>query len=149
MTSNDLEQKSLEFNTFDIIRRKKHINLFKLGKLWVFKYFFEEEEIFKALAEHYNEDMYRFEFKTFGARNNALKILERKGYDYALIENLRPFVVKLERFSKYASILKNSVAYMETTNSRIFLMKDLAAVEESIRLGAKAYEGDYGSLEFR
>jgi hypothetical protein len=38
---------------------------------------------------------------------------------------------------------------METPKSRIFLMKDLATVEEAIRLGAKMYEGDYGSLVFR
>ena len=149
MTSNDLKPKPVEFNTFDIIKRQKRITLFKLGKLWVFKYFFEDKETFKSLAESYNEDKYRFEFKTFGERNNALKILERNGFDYDLVEDLRPFVVKLDRFTKYAPILKNSVAYMETPNSRIFLMKDLAAGEEAIRFGAKMYEGDYRSLMFR
>jgi hypothetical protein len=149
MTSNDLEPKSLEFSTFDIIKRRKRITLFKLGKLWVFKYFFDDKETFKALAESYNEDKYRFEFKTFGERNKALKILERNDFDYDLAEDLRPFVVKLDRFTKYAPILKNSVAYMETPKSRIFLMKDLATVEEAIRFGAKMYEGDYGSLVFR
>jgi hypothetical protein len=58
-------------------------------------------------------------------------------------------VVKLNRFTKYAPILKNSVSQMETPNSRIFLMKDLVAAEEAVRLGAKVYEGDYGSLVFR
>jgi len=33
--------------------------------------------------------------------------------------------------------LKNSVAFWETANERIFLMKDLAAVEEAVDLGAK------------
>jgi hypothetical protein len=51
-------------------------------------------------------------------------------------------LVKLDKFSKYAPILKNSVAYTETPNERIFLMKDLAAVEEAIEFGAEIYEGD-------
>jgi hypothetical protein len=75
--------------------------------------------------------------------------LDRAGFDYELVENLRPFVVKISRYSKYAPLLKNSIAQMETSDSRIFLMKDLAAVEEALRLGAKRYEGDYESLVFK
>ena len=37
----------------------------------------------------------------------------------------------------YAQILKNSVAFKEAANERIFLMKDLAAVEVAVGLGAK------------
>jgi len=75
----------------------------------VVKHFFDNKETFKAQAE-------------------GLKILDRAGIDYELVENLRPFVVKLSRsrYSKYAPFLKNSIAYMETPDWRIFLMKDLA-----------------------
>ncbi len=38
-------------------------------------------------------------------------------------------------------ILKNSVTQMEAVNERIFLMKDLASVEEAVSLGSKIYEG--------
>jgi hypothetical protein len=107
-------QPELKASTLDVIQRRKRITLFKLGKLWVFKHFLDEKETFKALAEVYNEDKFRFEFKTFGERNNALKILERAGFDYELVEDLRPFVIKLSRYSKYAPLLKNSVTYMET-----------------------------------
>ncbi len=105
--------------------------------------------MFKSLADFYNDDRFRFEFKTFGERNNALKILERAGFDYELVEDLRPFAAKLSRYSKYAPLLKNSISHMETPNWRIFLMKDLAAVEEAKRMGAEMYQGDYGSLMFR
>ena len=136
-------------NTFDVIQRRKKIILFRLGKLWVFKHFFDNKEIFKALAENYNEDKFRFEFKTFGARNQALKILERAGFDYQLVEDLRPFVVKISRYSKYAPLLKNSISFMETADWRIFLMQDSAAVAEALRLGAEPYQGDYASLTFK
>jgi hypothetical protein len=96
------DQPELKASTFDVIKRRSRITLFKLGKLWIFKHFFEDKEMFKALADFYNEDRFRFEFKTFGERNNALKILERAGFDYELVEDLRPFVVKLSRYTKYA-----------------------------------------------
>jgi len=44
--------------------------------------------ILPARPENYNEDKFRFEFKTFGARNQALKLLERAGFDYELVEDL-------------------------------------------------------------
>jgi hypothetical protein len=132
----------MQVNTFDVIERRKRITLFKLGKLWLFKCFFEDRELFEALLDHYNKDQYRFEFKSIGARNNALKLLERNGFDYDLVEDLKGYVVKLPKFAKYAPILKNSVAFKETMTERIFLMKDLAAVEEAVGLGAKIVEGE-------
>ena len=131
----------MQANTFDVIERRKHITFFKLGKLWVFKQFFDNHELFNALLDYYNKDLYRFEFKYIGSRNNALKLLEKNGFDYDLVEDLKGYVVELSKTTKYAQILKNSVAFKETSNDRIFLMKDLAAVEEAVILGAKIYEG--------
>ena len=123
--------------TFDVIPKRKRIIFFKLGNLWVFKQFFDNRALFDTLLNYYNKDMFRFEFKSIGARNNALKLLERNGFDYDLVEDLKGYVVELPKSAKYAQILKNSVAFRETANERIFLMKDLAAVEEALGLGAK------------
>jgi hypothetical protein len=127
--------------TFDVVPTHKGIIIFKLGKLWLFKQFFDNYELFNALLDYYNKDLYRFEFKSIGARNNALKLLERNGFDYDLVEDLKGYVVQLPKTAKYAQILKNSVAFKETANERLFLMKDLAAVEEAMGLGAKIFEG--------
>jgi len=97
--------------TFDVIPKRKRITFFKLGKLWVFKQFFDNHELFNALQYYYNKDLYRFEFKSIGARNNALKLLERNGFDYDLVEDLKGYVVQLSILAKYAQIMKNSVAY--------------------------------------
>ncbi len=131
----------MQANTFDVIERRKRITVFKLGKLWVFKQFFDNHELFNALLDYYNKDQYRFEFKSTGARNNALKLLERNDFDYDLVEDLKGYMVQLPKSAKYAQVLKNSVAFKETANERLFLMKDLAAVEEAVGLGAKVYEG--------
>jgi len=57
------------------------------------------------LLKYYNKDLFRFEFKSIGARNNALKLLERNGFDYDLVEDLKGYVVQLSKTSKYAPIL--------------------------------------------
>jgi hypothetical protein len=132
----------MQANTFDVIEKRKLIIFFKLYTLWVFKQFFDNQELFNALLDYYNKDLYRFEFKSIGARNNALKLLEKNGFDYDLVEDLKGYVVQLPKYAKYAPILKNSVAFKETANERLFLMKDWAAVEEAVGLGAKNYEGD-------
>lgn len=75
---------------------------FYVERAWVFKHFFDNEETFKALVENKNKDKFRFGLKTFGEMNKALKILDRAGFDYELVEDLRPFVLKLDRFAKYA-----------------------------------------------
>jgi hypothetical protein len=130
------------FGTFDVVPRRKHITFFKLGKLWVFKQFFDNRALFDALLDYYNKDLFRFEFKSIGARNNALKLLEKNGFDYDLVEDLKGYVVTLPKSAKYAQILKNSLAVKEIANERIFLMKDRAAVEEAVGLGAKIVEGE-------
>ena len=58
------------------------------------------------------------------------------------MEDLKGYVVQLPKHAKYAQILKNSVAFKDAENERLFLMKDLAAVEEAVGLGAKVYEGE-------
>jgi hypothetical protein len=132
----------MQANTFDVTEKRKRITMFKLGKLWVFKQFFDNREVYDALLDYYNKNQYRFEFKSIGARNNALKLLERSGFDYDLVEDLKGYVVQLPRSAKYAQVLKNSVAFKETANERIFLMKDLAAVEDAVGLGARICEGE-------
>jgi len=59
-------------------------------------------------------------------------------------------MVQLPKSAKYAQVLKNSVAFKETANERLFLMKDLAAVEEAVGLGAKIVEAEvaFGSVPY-
>jgi hypothetical protein len=64
----------LKFASFDTTKRRHRINIFKVGKLWVFKHFFEDKEMFKALLDHYNQDQYRFEFKSIGAISIPLNL---------------------------------------------------------------------------
>lgn len=123
------------------VQKRKRITVLKLGDLWIFKHFFGDWMTFRSLADYYNKAQYRFELKSLSERDKALKLLEGNGFDYDLVEDVEGYMVQLPRSAKYAQVLKNSVAYDELNDKWIFLMKDLASVEEAIDLGAEIYEG--------
>jgi hypothetical protein len=128
-------------STFDVAERRAKITVFRVGRIWTFKHFFGEKETFKELAGHYNRDNYRFEFLTEHERDEAFKRLKGRGFDCHVVEDLAGYVVSLDKSSKYAPVLKNSIEYVETQNERIFLMKDLVSVEEALEFGAEIYDG--------
>ncbi len=130
----------MQANVYDVVPRKKGITFFKIGGQWTFKHYFEDVETFKELAEYYDKDDYRFILKTPGERNKAQKFLAQRGFDVKLVESTRGYVVKLARYARYAALLKNSVAHIETPEWRIFLLKDFPSVEEALRHGAKLVE---------
>lgn len=118
------------------------INIFKIGSMWCFKYFFGDRELFMELTEYYNREKYRFELKNVDERNKVMKYLEEKGFGTVTIEDTSEYTVKIDRFKKYAPILKNSIDSTEGEKERVFVMKDLASVEEAIAKGAEKVEGD-------
>jgi len=129
---------------FDITRKK--INIFKIRKLYCFKYYFNDKKIFEELSKYYNETKYRFECGTAGERNKIIKYLWKMGFDADLVENLNEYIVKIDRTKRYASILKYSLEQAEIGNNKIFLMKDMASVELAIELGAERYIDKIESL---
>jgi hypothetical protein len=83
---------------FDISRKK--INIFKIGKLYCFKAYFSDREIFKELSEYYNNKRYRFECGTASERNKIIKYLWKTGFDTNLIEDISEYSVKIDRYKK-------------------------------------------------
>ena len=128
-------------STFDVTKRRTAITVFRIGRIWAFKHFFGDKETFKLLADHYSRDNYRFEFLTEHERDEAFKIMMDRGFDFHVVEDLAGYVVSLDKSSKYAAVLKNSVEYVETNEERVFLMKDLSSVEEALEFGAEIYDG--------
>jgi len=126
---------------FGAKRRGKKVTVFRLGMIWVFKCFIGDEDLFRDLADYYKRDRYRFEFETMTERDDAASLLEQKGFSVDLVEDLNGYVVSMNKFDKYASILRNSVEFAETQDARVFLMKNKVSVEEALDFGAEIYEG--------
>jgi hypothetical protein len=136
----------MNFKTFDVDKKRKRmkINIFKIGGMWCFKYFFGDRKIFEELSKYYNREEYRFELKTIGERNKVIKYLEEKGFNFDIIEDPSDYTVKIDvgvdiGRKKYVSMLKNSIDHSRRGMDRIFIMKDLASVEEAVMEGAERY----------
>ena len=113
------------------------INVFKIGDIWCFKYFFGDRELFEGLSEYYNRPKYRFELKDDDERNKVTGYLKENGFEPVTIEDTSDYTVKIDRFKKYAQILRNSIDSTEKEKERVFIMKDLASVEEAVDRGAE------------
>jgi hypothetical protein len=120
---------------FDITRKK--VNIFKIGKLYCFKQYLDDRELFDELSKYYNEKNYRFECGTMGERNKIMKLLWSKGFDPFPVDDLQSYLVKIDRFKKYGIILKNSIENTEIGSNRIFVMKDMFSVEQALEDGAE------------
>jgi hypothetical protein len=125
---------------FDIMRKK--VNVFKIGKLYCFKQYLDDRELFDDLSEYYNKQKYRFECKSVGERNKIMKLLFSNGYEPIPVDDFRNYLVKIDRFKKYGNILKNSIEHTELGSDRVFLMKDMFSLERALEQGAKKFIDD-------
>src|SRR4030067_2258811 len=123
---------------FDIAETRPRINIFKPGGAYYFKHFFDDLELFRELEPYYEKQRYRFRMATAGERNKIMKRLDKKGYDPNLIEDPAPFTVEISRHQKYGELLKNSVEHYPLRDKIVFVMKDLAWVEQAVAIGAVA-----------
>ena len=127
--------------TFNVDKKRIKINIFKIGELWCFKYFFGSGEIFSELSKYYNRERYRFELKDGEEKDKIMKYLEEKGFELVPIEDTSDYTVKMDKYRKYdnvlKNVLKNSIENDVRGKDRIFIMKDLASVEEAVEGGAE------------
>jgi len=68
-----------------------------------------------------------------------MKLLYSKGYEPIPVDDLKEYLVKIDRFKKYGDILKNSIEHTELGSDRIFLMKDMFSVERALEQGAERF----------
>jgi hypothetical protein len=64
-----IENETMKFSEFYLKPKHRRIIVFKLGKLWAFKHFFNDRKVFDELLNYSNKYMYRFESRSIGARN--------------------------------------------------------------------------------
>jgi hypothetical protein len=122
--------------SFDVKNTRPRINIFKLQGAYYFKHFFVDPELFRELELFYDKARYRFKMATAGERNKVMKILDMKGYDPTIIEDPTPFTVEIGKYQRYGELLKNSVDNYPLREKLVFVMKDMACVEQALAMGS-------------
>jgi hypothetical protein len=122
--------------TFDITEKRPCINFFKLNKVYYFQHYFDDPELFRELEPYYEKASYRFKMASAGARNKVMKLLDRKGFESNIIEDVAPYTVQIGKFQNYGELLKNSIESYPLRDKIVLVMKDIVWVEQAVIMGA-------------
>ena len=119
-------------------RRAGHeqVNVFEVDESYLFKHYFDSEEVFDRLKQYYNNQQYRFEVPP-DEFENLRSFIEEYGYGLVVINVIEPFIVVVKKYTAHPdNIFKSSVIQRTVNGYNCFLLTDQAAVKEAVQDGA-------------
>jgi hypothetical protein len=120
--------------TFDVDREE--ITAFEVDGTYLFKQYFDRDDVFDALESYYKIDKYRFEVPK-DELNDAQQILDEYFFDLRIEDDRHSYCVVMEQGDDYSDVLRNSVLTRHRGSNVVFLMKDLLSVEQAVKRGAR------------
>lgn len=120
--------------TFDVDRQE--ITVFEVDDTYLFKEYFDRDDVFDAIKTYYNNDKYRFEVPE-DKLDTAQQILDEYFFDLRIEDDLHNYCVVMEQGEDYSDVLRNSVVTRRRGSSVVFLMKDLLSVEQAVEHGGR------------
>ena len=119
---------------FDV--EAERINVFQIDDEYLFTHFFDRTDLFEEFRDYYNDDEYRFEVPA-DEFDEVRERLSAEYFDPVVVEDLEPYCVVKEKYTKHADILRNSVVHWERRGHLFFIMKDELAVREALEQDAE------------
>ena len=122
-------------------RRAGHeqVNVFEVDESYLFKHYFDSEEVFDRLKQYYNNQQYRFEVPP-DEFENLRSFIEEYGYGLVVINVIEPFIVVVKKYTAHPdNIFKSSVIQRTVNSYNCFLLTDQAAVKEAVQDGAARF----------
>lgn len=119
--------------TFDI--ETEEITLFNTGDTYIFRKYFDENQLFNQLETYYNEDKYRFEIPESDLKQ-VRQILEEYYYELTVTDDVEDYCVVLGKNADSSEILRNSVMRKHRGQQEILIMKDELSKGQAIEASA-------------
>jgi hypothetical protein len=123
--------------TFDI--ETEEITVFDIGDRYIFKTYFDEDQLFKRLEKYYNNDKYRFEIPE-GDLKEVRQVLDEYYYELDVEDSVEDYCVVVDRKSKSANTLRNLVMRKHKGEHEILVMKDKLSKRQALEKSAVALE---------
>lgn len=120
--------------TFDVEREE--ITAFEVDGTYLFKQYFDRDDLFDALNSYYNIDKYRLEVEE-GELDEVQQILDEYFFDVQITDELEKYCVVMEQGIDYSDVLRNAVLTERCSGHVVFLMKDLLSVGQAEEMGAR------------
>ena len=119
--------------TFDI--ETEEITAFEIGDTYIFKKYFDEDQLFKQMETNYNEDKYRFEIPESDLKQ-VRQTLDKYYYELEVADSINDYCVVVDKKSKSANTLRNSVMRKHRGQHEILIMKNKLSKEQSLEKDA-------------
>lgn len=114
----------------------EQVNVFEVDESYLFKHYFDGEDVFDRLKDYYNNRQYRFEVPP-DEFEEIRSFLDDHGYGLVIVDELAEFVVVVEKYTAHPeNIFKQSVIQRSVDGTNCFLMTEQTAVEQAVHEGA-------------
>jgi len=115
---------------------QEQVNVFEVDEVYLFKHYFESDEVFDRLKRYYNDQQYRFEVppREF---EDLRSFLANHDYGLVVVDVIEPFVVVVKKYTVHPDdIFKQCVIQRTVDGYNCLLLTDQAAVKEAVQNGA-------------
>ena len=114
----------------------ERVNVFIVDETYLFKHYFDGEEVFDGLKRYYNNQQYRFEVPG-GAFEDLQEFLAEQGYGLVVVDVPEEFAVVVRKYTAHPEgIFKQSVIQRSVDGHNCFLLTDRDAVQQAVADGA-------------
>ena len=115
---------------------QEQVNVFEVDEVYLFKHYFESDEVFDRLKQYYNNQQYRFEVPP-GEFEDLRSFLANHDYGLVVVDVIELFVVVMKKYTAHPdNIFKQCVIQRTVNGYNCFLLTDQAAVKEAVQKGA-------------
>jgi hypothetical protein len=120
--------------SFDVDREQ--VNLFRVEDRYLFKQYFDQDKVFTALRDYYNQDDYRFEVPP-DAVEEVKQVLREHMFEPVVVDAPTEFCVVYPKYTDHPDVLfKAAVLQRSKRDKHLFLLKDRFSVEQAVNNGA-------------
>lgn len=115
---------------------REQVNVFEVDERYLFRHYFDGDEVFDRLQQYYNHQQYRFEVP-LEEFDEIQSFLAARGYDLEPVTAVSKFVVVVEKYTAHPeNIFKSSVILRSVDGYNCFLVTDQFSVAEAVNDGA-------------
>ena len=120
--------------SFDVYREQ--VNLFRVEDRYLFKQYFDQDAVFTALRDYYNQDDYRFEVPP-DVVEEVKQVLRGHMFEPVVVDAPAEFCVVYPKYTDHPDVLfKAAVLQRSKRDKHLFLLKDQLSVEQAVNNGA-------------
>jgi len=114
----------------------EQVNVFEVDETYLFKHYFDGDDVFGRLRQFYNQHQYRFEVPP-DEFDDLRAFLADHGYELVVAEPIAKYVVVVEQYTAHPeSIFEDSVIQRTSDQYNCFLLTDQYAVAGAVAEGA-------------